>query len=57
MEQARQQLLHTDKKIREISESCGYSDQHYFSYCFKKYAGLSPNALRRQMAESAGEEI
>lgn len=57
MEQARQQLLHTDKKIREISESCGYSDQHYFSYCFKKYEGVSPNAPRRQKAESAGEGV
>ena len=57
MEEARRQLLHTDKKIREISESCGYSDQHYFSYCFKKFAGVSPNALRRQTAERAAEGV
>jgi AraC-type DNA-binding domain-containing proteins len=35
-------------KIREISEKCGYNDQHYFSYCFKKYEGISPNACRRK---------
>ena len=57
MEEARRQLLHTDKKIREISESCGYSDQHYFSYCFKKFEGVSPNALRRQTAERAAEGV
>ncbi len=35
-------------KMREIAERCGYSDQHYFSYCFKKYCGMSPNAMRQE---------
>lgn len=48
IETARKLLLDTAMKIRDISEQCGYSDQHYFSYCFKKYTGQSPNALRRQ---------
>lgn len=48
IETARKLLLDTAMKIRDISEQCGYSDQHYFSYCFKKYTGRSPNALRRQ---------
>ena len=48
MEAARELLLNTDLKIQEIARRCGYSDQHYFSYCFKKYCGVSPNALRRQ---------
>lgn len=38
-------------KIREIAQQCGYSDQHYFSYCFKKYTGMSPNACRRGETE------
>lgn len=45
---AKELLLCTSMKIREISEKCGYSDQHYFSYCFKKYSGVSPNVLRQQ---------
>ena len=44
-------LLHSNYKIREIAEQCGYSDQHYFSYCFKKITGMSPNACRRGEAE------
>ena len=48
IETARKLLLDTAMKIRDISEQCGYSDQHYFSYCYKKYTGQSPNALRRQ---------
>lgn len=34
-------------KIAEIAAACGYSDQHYFSYCFKKYHGTSPARMRR----------
>ena len=42
--------------IQEIARRCGYTDQHYFSYCFKKYCGESPNALRRKLRpERAGE--
>ena len=51
METAKRLLLGTPMKIREISEKCGYNDQHYFSYCFKKYEGISPNACRRQHEE------
>ncbi len=34
-------------KIGEVAERCGYSDQHYFSFCFKKYYGISPARMRR----------
>ena len=46
-------LLTTDLQMQEIARRCGYTDQHYFSYCFKKYSGTSPVALRR--ARAAGE--
>lgn len=45
---ARELVLGSSMKMREISERCGYSDQHYFSYCFKKYCGVSPNAMRQE---------
>ena len=47
METAQTLLLTTDLQIQEIARRCGYTDQHYFSYCFKKYSGTSPVALRR----------
>lgn len=53
METAQALLLTTDLQIQEIARRCGYTDQHYFSYCFKKYSGTSPVALRR--ARAAGE--
>ena len=44
-------------KIQEIAQRCGYTDQHYFSYCFKKYCNESPNAMRRRLsAEKAGDQ-
>ena len=47
MEVAWELLKTTNWKILEVAKRCGYSDQHYFSYCFKKYYGVSPVALRR----------
>lgn len=48
MTAAKELLMTTPLKIQQIAARCGYTDQHYFSYCFKKYCGTSPNALRRQ---------
>lgn len=50
MEAAQQLLLTTNLQVQEIARRCGYTDQHYFSYCFKKYSGTSPGALRRKQA-------
>lgn len=51
-----QELLTTGKlKIYEVARRCGYSDQHYFSFCFKKYYGVSPAQLRRAESERGGE--
>ena len=48
MERALQILQQSGNvRIAEVSAACGYSDQHYFSYCFKKYHGISPAKLRR----------
>jgi AraC-like DNA-binding protein len=31
-----------EKSIHEVAASVGFSDQYYFSRCFKKYEGISP---------------
>ena len=41
-------------KIAEVSSRCGYSDQHYFSFCFKKYYGVSPARMRRGDGKEEG---
>ena len=56
MEAARELLEGSDLRIQEVARRCGYTDQHYFSYCFKKYCSESPNAMRRRLeTERAGE--
>ena len=58
MEAARELLATSGLKVREVAERCGYTDQHYFSYCFKKYCGESPNSMRRRLDEErAGEGL
>ena len=58
MEAAREMVCTTSLKVQDISQRCGYTDQHYFSYCFKKYCGESPNAMRRRLGmEKAGEGV
>jgi two-component system response regulator YesN len=49
MQRAVQLLNSSDLSILEISESCGYESQHYFSTAFKKVMGVSPNQYRKGM--------
>ncbi len=56
MEAAKELLANPEFKIQDIAQRCGYTDQHYFSYCFKKYCGESPNALRRRLEAEKGSE-
>jgi|GEM_PF-4067982 len=46
MEKAKESLLCTNLRIQEIAFEVGYTDQHYFSYCFKKFFGLTPKQMR-----------
>ena len=54
MDVARNLLQNGTSRIAEVARRCGYSDQSYFGYCFKKYYGLSP-ARMRQTAVEYGE--
>lgn len=46
MEKAKELLLSTNMKVLEISIATGYTDQHYFSYSFKRYFKISPRKMR-----------
>ena len=54
MEVAREKLTTGSQRIYEVARQCGYSDQHYFSFCFKKYFGVSPAQLRGAGQGKAG---
>lgn len=47
---AARQLLETRCKIYEIAETCGFSNEFYFSRIFKRYYAISPQAYRDEFA-------
>lgn len=60
MNQAKDLILNTNQKIFEIAEQTGYQNQHYFSYCFKMFHGVSPNEMRsssRKEQDAQNKEI
>ncbi len=46
MERAKELLKGTELKTYEIAEAVGISESNYFSFCFKRYAGISPSQYR-----------
>jgi AraC family transcriptional regulator, transcriptional activator of pobA len=46
--EARRLLRHTDKTIGEIAYGLGFRDSAYFGRFFKREAGVSPGAFRRE---------
>ena len=48
MSEAQSQLLYSNRSIREISETLGYSDQFYFSRRFKKCFSTTPSKYRKR---------
>jgi len=48
MQAAYELVTTTNLKILQIAAQTGYTDQHYFSYCFKKYYGKSVSEIRGQ---------
>jgi AraC-like DNA-binding protein len=47
IETARRLLKETDLSIAEIAEETGFNSPEYFSRCFKKMCGVSPDAFRK----------
>jgi transcriptional regulator GlxA family with amidase domain len=42
-------LKNTGNSVSDIAWKCGFEDESYFSRCYKKIKGISPNALRRKI--------
>jgi len=51
MEEGARLLRETLLPVGEISERLGFSDQLYFSRCFRRFAGVSPTEYRRQVRD------
>ena len=55
MEKASRLLHNSELSIREVAEDCGFSDNEYFSRCFKNTYGVSPVTWRKQLKIKGGE--
>lgn len=47
LEKAKELLRNSDDKTYAIAEMVGFSEQNYFSFCFKRNLGLSPSQYRQ----------
>lgn len=56
MEEAVALLKYPAFKVKDVALKCGYVDQHYFSYSFKKETGMSPIQYKKQLAEETEAE-
>ena len=48
MQLARTLLLNSAQMIGVVAHSCGFTDEAYFSRCFRKAHGVAPGRFRRQ---------
>lgn len=46
---AKNMLANMNLSVKEIADSLGYDDQHYFSFMFKKRCGMSPTQYRKKI--------
>lgn len=51
MDEAKSELINSEKSISEISYSLGYEDALYFSRIFKKKTNFSPKRFRKEFAK------
>ncbi|WP_405054180.1 helix-turn-helix domain-containing protein [Thalassotalea psychrophila] len=50
---AKEQLIHSDKKIIDIAADLGYSDKSHFNRAFHQWSGMAPSAYRAQMMQES----
>ena len=48
------EMLSTNRRIKEIAESCGFSDAAYFARAFRRRFGCQPREFRRLAPGNAG---
>ena len=57
MEKARRLLTNSELSIHEVAEECGFSDNEYFSRCFKEWHGAAPTVWKKkQKSDNIGEK-
>lgn len=52
--EAKRELFHQERSIKEIAYELGFSEQSYFARFFKKHTGITPEQFRTQSAAAFG---
>lgn len=52
--EAKRELFHQERSIKEIAYELGFSEQSYFARFFKKHTGVTPEQFRTQSAADFG---
>lgn len=50
--QARRLLLESDLGVTDIARLCGFQSSQYFATAFRRYTGIQPTRLRREVASA-----
>ena len=48
VEKGRELLVRTELPIAAVAQRCGFSTQSYFTVCFQKQTGFTPNQYRKE---------
>lgn len=52
--EAKRELFHQERSVKEIAYELGFSEQSYFARFFKKHAGITPEQFRAHAAKLMG---
>lgn len=53
MRLARTHLINGNKPLAHVALACGFTDEAYFSRCFRKRHGMPPGQFRREQQRGA----
>ena len=48
VDKAKELIIEGDKKVKEVAQILGFTDEFYFSRIFKKIEGISPSEFQRR---------
>ena len=54
IQKAKEMLVSTNDRIREVAHKAGFTDERYFEKLFKRYEGMTPSEYREKLRSFTG---